>query len=192
MSSIKTFILVLGPQGSGKSTQAKLLAEYLDYKYVSTGDLFREKLKENDSLSQEIKSFVDNGKLVPDDIVEKMLFLHFDDESAGYILDGYPRNLNQLNHFVSFLDEKSWVLLKAFFVNVGEPECVKRLNLRASIEKRADETESVIRERLRLYHEENSPLLEEYTKLGILKTIDGERSIEEIQSDIRSFFGNPF
>jgi len=185
---MKKFVLVLGPQGSGKSTQAKQLAEFLGYESISTGDLSRAKLAEGDELGIKFNSYVIAGKLVPDELIEQILFPYLEKDIPGVILDGYPRNLNQLANFLNFIKANDHELSKVFLLEVKEKEFMKRLKLRAEIEKRSDETDDAIKARLDTYNNLTKPLLAEYEKLKKLQRIDGERSIEDIQTDLRSYF----
>ena len=186
----RDFILVLGPQGSGKSTQAKQLAEYLGFEFVSTGDFLRKlRLEDNNPVGQKLSQYWMSGELVPDELMNEVLFPLLEKEGIkGFVLDGYPRNLSQIQAFLSFLSMNSWSLKKVFFLNVGEEECINRIKKRADLENRPDETEEAVKRRLAIYHQETEPLLQEYEKLGALVKVNGERSVEEIQSDIRSHF----
>lgn len=187
----KDFIMVLGPQGSGKSTQAKLLAESLKYKFISTGQLVRDLSDSLDPKRFEFEKYWKKGALIPDQMIEDLLFKKIlNDDVCGFVLDGYPRNINQLKSFLNFLKQNEFLLSKVFYVHVSDNECLKRIKIRVTLENRADETEEAISKRLDIYHNETEPLLEEYRKLGILLQIDGERSIEEIQADIQKHFNS--
>lgn len=185
----KNIILVLGPQGSGKSTQAKLLAEHLSYTFVSTGNLIRKKTAEQDAEAQTIREYMLKGDLVPDALVEGLLFPFLEvTPTAGFILDGYPRSMTQLDTFLQFLSQQAWKLDRVFFLSVSQQECIHRMKLRAEIEKREDETDEAITERLHLYHVETEPLLTRYEQLQVLIRVDGERSVEDIQAEIRTYY----
>lgn len=173
--------IFLGGQGSGKSTQAKLLADYLSLPLVEMGQIFREKAKENDSEGQAIRKSLDAGELVPDNIAAETLKnkLKSPEFSKGYILDGYPRNAAQLQGLEEDID-------KVFFVHVSDSEALKRLSLRA----REDDTKEALQKRLQIYHEQTEPLLEEFKKQQKLITVDGERTIEEIHKDIEEKVSN--
>jgi adenylate kinase len=188
MQNVKNFIPVLGPQGSGKSTQAKLLAEFLHYKFISTGEVLRKLKDENNPVGLKLSRYWVTGELVPDELIEEILFPILENtETFGFILDGYPRNLNQLNSFINFLKMNNWNLQVAIYLEVGENECLDRLKKRTDLEKREDETEEAIKRRLEIYKSETAPLLNKYEEMGKLKRINGERGIEEIQKDIREF-----
>jgi len=185
----KDFIFVLGPQGSGKSTQAKLLAEKLGYRFISTGQIVRGLSESKDPRSIELEKYWKTGALVPDKLIENLLFNELDTvETSGFILDGYPRNLTQIKSFLRFLEIRGWSISKAFYIFVSDEECLKRIKIRVSLENRADENDDAISKRLAIYHNDTEPLLDEYRKMNILTEVDGERSIEEIQKDIRTRF----
>ncbi len=169
-------ILLIGPQGSGKSTQADLLSQFLNIPKISTGDIFR-KLSQEESLeAQRVKTILSEGKLVDDEttaaIVQKRLGEN--DCQSGFILDGYPRNIRQAEIFNPDFD-------KVFYLNVPDEEVIKRLMSRG----RADDTPKLIKTRLYLYHEQTKPLLDYYRKQNKLNEIDGIGSIEKIQDELR-------
>jgi len=169
-------ILILGPQGSGKSTQAQLLSAGLGLPLVEMGEILRTiSLLEDSPTANIIKKSLETGGLVRNEttsfLVNKRLSQK--DCKSGFVLDGYPRNQKQLE----LLDMK---FDKVFYIKVSDEEGTKRLFAR----KRHDDTPEVIAERLKIYHAETEPLLEVFRKEGILEEIDGERSIEEIHQDI--------
>lgn len=161
-------ILFIGVQGSGKSTQAAMLAEYLGLPFISTGDIFRG--------MPEVREILAAGKLVDDEmtagIVKKRL--QESDCQSGFILDGYPRSIAQNNLF----DPRFTCVI---YLKVPDAEVTKRMMARG----RADDTLESIKTRLGLYYEQTQPLLDYYREHGILVEIDGARSIEEIQNEIK-------
>lgn len=163
-------ILFLGAQGSGKSTQGKLLAKFLGLPYVSTGDMFRE-------MGGEIKQILDRGKLVDDQTTSKIVEekLKGEEYENGFIFDGYPRTMEQIKLFDPGFD-------KVIYLDLSDTEATKRLLKRG----REDDTEDVITERLRNYHLQTDPILDYFQQKGILKQIDGLGSIEEIWQRIKS------
>lgn len=162
-------ILFAGPQGSGKSTQGKLLARFLGISYISTGDMFR-------SLGGEIKQIVDEGKLVDDQLTSKIVEEKLKEEEYenGFIFDGYPRTMEQIKLFDPGFD-------KVIHLDLSDAEAKKRLLARG----REDDTEDAITERLRNYHLQTDPILDYYRQKKIVKQIDGLGSIEEIQQRIK-------
>src|SRR3989344_3737522 len=169
-------ILVDGPQCSGKSTQAAMLAFKLKVPHIQMGEILRNISLINDSKTVEvIKEAMNEGELVPLEInatlVNKRLRLN--DCKNGFVLDGFPRNDQQLERLESKLD-------KVFYLKISDEEGIKRLLLR----KRADDNEETIKQRLSIYHSQTEPVLEIFRQDGILEEIDGERSIEEIHTDI--------
>lgn len=169
-------IIFLGPQGSGKSTQAKLLAEYLGVPLFDTGGFYRKKREENSPLGRKIKKIIDAGNLVPDEITIKLVNEEFKKPKYknGVVIDGVPRTLRQA-------EELSIRPHKVFYLKVSDEEGVKRLLKRG----RHDDTPEAIQRRLELYHAVTEPILGYYREKGLLEEIDGERSIEEIAQDIR-------
>lgn len=186
---IKKFILILGPQGSGKSTQGKLLSEHLLYRFVSTGEILRQAADDGNPLGKKLVHYWEKGELVPDQIIEGILFPILENsETKGFVLDGYPRTIDQVNSLVSFVELNGDSIEHVFYLSVGEEECIKRIMERSQIEKRIDENAEAVKRRLSIYHSETEPLLSEYLKMGVLRKIDGEQSIEKIQENIREYF----
>ena len=170
-------IIFLGIQGSGKSTQAKIAAEKLNLPYIETSQLLREKRAQEDEDAERIAEALDVGNLVPNEITIRILKerLEKPDCQKGYILDGYPRNDNQFQNLDPDID-------KVFYVAVSDEETIRRLSKRA----RHDDTGQALKRRMELYHKETEPMLDKFREKGILKEVDGERSIEEIAEDIES------
>lgn len=165
----------LGSQGSGKSTQARLLAEKLHIPYIEMGQLLRERSKENDELSHKINKALDAGNIVENQITINLLksIITKNDYLKGYVLDGYPRNNIQLQALEPNIS-------KAFYIKVSDEVAIKRLSKRG----RHDDTSQALINRLNIYHRETEPLLGNFKEKGILIEINGERSIEEIHIDI--------
>lgn len=174
-------VIFLGPQGSGKSTQAKMLSDRLKLPLIEMGQLFRDRTKVDDGLGRKIKKSLDAGILVEDEIAVKTLRDELAKEiyNSGFILDGYPRNSNQLRGLNTRID-------KVFYIKVSDQEAVKRLLLR----KREDDTEELLKKRLDIYHEKTEPLLDQFRQKGILSEINGEQSIEEVDRDVMKVYSH--
>lgn len=170
-------ILLIGPQGSGKSTQGKLLAEFLQIPYISTGDIFRQIAAKDSVEGEKIKQIIESGNLVDDQTTAKLLEerIKYEDFQQGFILDGYPRNLEQ----VKFLPDLNFD--KVLYINVPEQEVVERLLKRG----RPDDTEEGVKRRLNLYREQTQPLLDYYKTQGVLIEIDGTGDIQKVQDEIK-------
>lgn len=170
-------ILLIGPQGSGKSTQGQLLAEYLKIPFIATGDILREIAQFETEEGKKIKQILDSGNLVDDKTVVSLIRQRIgkDDCKNGFILDGYPRTLEQAKKVEDFNFDK------AFYFKVPKAIVVERLLKRG----RSDDTEELIDKRLELYFQQTEPLLNYYKNKGMLFEVDGAGSIEEIQQDIR-------
>lgn len=170
-------IVFLGPQGSGKSTQAKLLSEHLGIPLVSTGDLMRAKAQENTPLGRRVRDTINQGHLVDDETLLTVLKEEFAKARyEGMVLDGVPRSEEQAEALAGLID-----IDKVFNLVVSEEEGVKRLLKRG----RHDDTPEVIKRRLEQYHAKTKPILDYYRQKGVLEDVDGERSIGKIHEDVR-------
>ncbi|MBT3231082.1 AAA family ATPase [Candidatus Uhrbacteria bacterium] len=178
---MKHKILVLGPQGSGKGTQAKILSERLGIPALSMGELLRDEVKSGSILGNKIDDIINLGELVSDDTALDVLKLRLQKEDAenGYILDGYPRNIAQYNTFRNFD-----VPTKVVVVTIPKEETLGRLLKRAEIECRMDDNKETIMKRLDIYHNDTEPIIEKYKALGIALEVDGVGSIEEVTQRI--------
>lgn len=168
-------LIVMGPQGSGKSTQAELLAKKLNLPHLQTGKLYRRIAREKSQLGRKVKEFLYKGHLVPDKEHNELLEKEVKKPAYknGFVLDGSPRTLNQAK-------TQPFKASKVFYLDVSDEENIKRLVKRG----RKDDTPELIAERLRIYHQETEPVLDYYRKKGILEKVDGERPIEPIHQDI--------
>lgn len=169
-------ILFIGPQGAGKSTQGKLLAEHLNVPYISTGDIFRNFVNEGTEESKKVQEILSSGHLVDDqttaEIVRKRL--QEPDTRDGFVLDGYPRTRNQVDIFDPGFD-------KVIYLDLSDSEAIVRLLLRG----RDDDTKELIAQRLKLYREQTEPILEYYAKPNVFKNIKAHFSVEQIREEIR-------
>jgi adenylate kinase len=176
-------IVLLGPPGSGKGTQAALLRTRLDLAHISTGALLRDAVEQQTELGQQAQRYMDAGNLVPDDLMLGLIEerLGQPDVGNGFILDGYPRNLAQAEALDTVLDRIGQAVQVAISVTVNEQEIVDRLSKRAIEEGRSDDTEEVIRNRLRVYAEQTAPVAGHYAARGQLREIDGMGAIDDVQ-----------
>ncbi|GAA4860020.1 MULTISPECIES: adenylate kinase [Saccharopolyspora] len=169
-------LVLVGPPGAGKGTQAAVLSEQLAVPHISTGDLFRANIGNSTPLGQKAQSFMDAGELVPDEVTNEMVRerLAESDAQQGFLLDGYPRNTAQADVLADILAENGTELGAVLSFDVPEEELVRRMLARG----RSDDTEDVIRRRLAVYRSETEPLLQHYGEKVI--TIDAVGSVEEI------------
>lgn len=176
-------IILFGPPGSGKGTQAAKLVEKYGLLHISTGDLFRYEMGNDTPLGLEAKSYIKKGELVPDSITIGMLKNKVDanPEVDGYIFDGYPRNINQAEALDALLKEKGHQVDKLLSLDVDDEEIVQRILKRGETSGRADDRdESIIRNRISVYKEETSPVFDYYSKKGKAKMVNGIGDMDEI------------
>ncbi|HKK45459.1 MAG TPA: adenylate kinase [Balneolaceae bacterium] len=179
-------IIIFGPPGAGKGTQAKLISEEYDIPHLSTGEIFRSAIKNETKLGKEVKSILDSGNLVPDEKVvalveEELKDSKYDD---GYILDGFPRTVPQAEAFDEILNKKEKELDAFLQLEVPEGELVNRILSRG--EGRSDDTPEKVKNRLDVYYKETQPVLDYYQKQDIVEKIDGVGSINEIFDRIKN------
>lgn len=181
-----TKMLIIGPPGSGKGTQAARISERLGVVAISTGDIFRANVKEETPLGLEAKKYIDKGDFVPDSVTNNMVRdrLKQDDVEPGFLLDGYPRTTAQVDELDDILAEQEDQLDVVLQLTADDEELVKRLLGRAEQEGRADDTEAVIRHRLDLYHEQTETVVARYADRGILTKVDGIGPIDEVTDRI--------
>lgn len=178
-------IILFGPPGSGKGTQAGKLKEKYNLIHISTGDLFRYEIGNKTPLGLEAQSFIDKGDLVPDRITIGMLVNKMEKhpDSSGFILDGFPRTIAQSEALDEIYKEKNMSISGLLSMDVPQEELVKRLLERGKTSGRSDDADpEIIRNRIKVYHDQTSPVYNYYDNQGISKTIDGVGSIEEIFS----------
>jgi adenylate kinase len=181
-------LLVLGPQGAGKGTQAKRIAGDYGIPHVATGDMFRAAIAERTPLGVQVESILAHGELVPDELTTAMIRerLAHEDARGGFVLDGFPRNLAQSEALDAMLGEIGRKLDAILFFNVPDQVGFERALKRAAEEGRADDTPDVIRRRLEIYHDETEPIVEHYRVTGKLVPLHAERSIEEVYAEIQA------
>jgi adenylate kinase len=178
-------VLILGPQGSGKGTQAKRIAAAHDVPHVSTGDILRAAVAEGTDLGRRVQPILERGDLVPDDLMVDLIGERLVGED-GFVLDGFPRTLAQAEALDAMLREIGKPLDTVILLEVSDAEATKRMQGRAAEEGRADDTREVVANRLRIYHELTNPVVERYRGLGELVEVDGERTMDEVFSAIES------
>ena len=179
-------LLVLGPQGSGKGTQASRLAEEREIPHVSTGDMFRASIAARTPLGRRVEPILASGELVPDELTVALIRerLSEPDATRGFVLDGFPRTLAQAEALDAMLTEIDRELDLVLFFDLDHVTSTERLRKRAVIEGRDDDTPDAIARRLELYHEQTAPLVELYRASGRLVSIRAERTIDEVANEI--------
>lgn len=177
-----TRLLIIGPPGSGKGTQAHRLSQQLGVPEISTGDMFRTHLAGQTPLGIEAEEYLDSGNLVPGYITTAMVQerLQQQDTRNGFLLDGYPRTLSQLEDLDHILRSTGHTLDAVLEITADEDEIVRRLLLRSRIEGRSDDTEAVIRHRMQLYREETGPVVEQYAQRGLVVSVDGTAEVDQV------------
>lgn len=211
-------IILLGPPGAGKGTQAGAISEKYKIPHISTGDIFRANLKEGTPLGLEAKKYMDAGALVPDELVVRIVGdrLNAQDALAGALLDGFPRTVAQAEALSAYLAEKGRQVDHCLCLEVPDPVLLARLSGRrmcrecgagfhvefspppadgrcnqcgGEIYQRDDDMEATIQNRLQVYHQQTSPLVEWYARRGLLRKIDGQGPVEEIKTRIFAALG---
>ncbi|MBE5848295.1 MAG: adenylate kinase [Lachnospiraceae bacterium] len=211
-------IIMLGAPGAGKGTQAKMIADKYGIPHVSTGDIFRANIKEGTDLGKEAKSYMDKGLLVPDELTVKILLdrVAKDDCKNGYVLDGFPRTIPQAEVLDKALSEMNDAIDFAIDVDVPDENIIKRMSGRRAclacgatyhiehippkkegicdrcgkeLVLRDDDKPETVKNRLSVYHEQTQPLIDFYTKKGVLKTVDGTVDMKEVFAAIIGILG---
>jgi adenylate kinase len=180
-------VLLLGPQGSGKGTQAKRIEAEYGIPQIATGQMLRDAIEQETELGLKVKSIVESGRLVPDDLMIDLIRerLSEPDTAEGFILDGFPRTSAQADALDAMLSEIGRVLSIVFEFQLSDDVATERLHLRAELENRNDDTPEVIARRLQLYHEETEPLVEHYRLQGNLVGIHADHSVNEVFQEIQ-------
>jgi adenylate kinase len=175
-------LILMGPPGAGKGTQAKFVADHFGIPAISTGDIFRANVTQGTELGVEAKRYMDAGDYVPDDVTNKMVRNRIDEPDAepGFLLDGYPRTLAQVEELDGMIRFTGHRLDAAVVLTVDSEELVQRLVQRADTEGRADDTEDVVRKRQEVYAEQTAPLIEVYRERGLLVEVDGMGEVDEV------------
>jgi adenylate kinase len=208
-------LILLGPPGAGKGTQAARLTEDFHLPYIATGDMLRAQVKNGTQLGRQAKEYMDRGDLVPDDLIIEMILVCMEGPECadGFLLDGFPRNVQQAESLETAMREKGRAITAALLVDVPDEEVVQRISGRRVCQKnghvynvfsdppkhgdvcdqdgsrlvqREDDAEDVVRNRLGVYHEQTAPLIDFYEDRGVLKRFDGVRSPTEVHDHIRA------
>lgn len=211
-------IILMGPPGAGKGTEAELLVKHYHIPHVSTGNIFRELYKDKTTVGKIAKSFIDRGELVPDDITNEIVRhrLSHHDAKKGFLFDGYPRNIEQAKAFDELLELKGWTLDAVINIKVPEKFIVERISGRRVCEscgavyhikhkkpkvegvcdvdggkliQRVDDMEETVLRRLRIYNNQTAPVIGYYEKKGAIIHIDGTQTIDEVDASIKKVLG---
>jgi adenylate kinase len=179
-------LILMGPPGAGKGTQAKFVAEHFGIPAISTGDIFRANVSKGTELGLKAQEFMDAGEYVPDEVTNLMVRHRIDEEDAapGFLLDGYPRTLAQVEELDGMIRFTGHSLDAVVVLTVDADEIVQRLLQRAQLEGRPDDTEDVIRRRQELYAEQTEPLIGVYRERGLLIEVDGMGEVSDVTSRI--------
>ena len=181
-----TRLLVIGPPGAGKGTQAVRLAEAFGIPAISTGDIFRFNVKNETELGLQVKAFIEAGKYVPDSLTNAIVAdrLQEPDAATGFLLDGYPRTTEQVFELDRLLQAEGTTLDAVVQIVADTDEVVARLLKRAAEQGRADDTADVIRHRLDVYEEQTAPLIDVYAQRGVVVTVDGLGAVDQVTDRI--------
>lgn len=180
-------LLVLGPQGAGKGTQAQRIAVDYAIPHISTGELFRDAIAEGSELGEQVEPILASGRLVPDEITVELIRERLEraDARAGFVLDGFPRNLAQAEALDAMLVEIGRRLDAVLFFDLPDELATERMLRRAETEGRADDKPAVIARRLATYHELTQPVVEHYRTIGSFAPLHAERTIPEVYAEVQ-------
>lgn len=179
-------LLIVGPPGAGKGTQSAILSKRYSIPAIATGDIFRQNIKDQTPLGVQVKAIIDAGDYVPDDLTNALVKSRLEEPDAegGFLLDGYPRTLQQIDFLESLLASKGKSLDAAILLNADTDEVVARLLKRAHQDGRTDDTEETIRHRQDLFTRETAPLIPVYRDMGILVEVDGLGEVDQVAGRI--------
>ena len=176
----------MGPPGAGKGTQARIVADHFGIPAISTGDIFRANVTNGTPLGTKAQEYMDSGKYVPDEITNLMVRNRIDERDAepGFLLDGYPRTLAQVEELDGMIKHTGHVLDAVVVLTVDKEELVQRLLQRAATEGRADDTEEVVRRRYEVYDDQTAPLIDVYRDRGLMIEVDGMGEVDEVSKRV--------
>ena len=180
-------IIIFGAPGAGKGTQSEKMIEKYGLGHISTGDVLRDQIKKGTELGVTAKKYIDDGKLIPDDLMVDILASVYDSygkDHNGVIFDGFPRTIKQAEALKAMLDKRGHKVAAMIELSVPEEELVKRLVNRGKISGRSDDNEETIQKRLNVYHEQTAPLIDWYDKEGLHHHVEGLGTVDEIFSRI--------
>jgi adenylate kinase len=179
-------IILMGPPGAGKGTQASVVADHFGIPAVSTGDIFRANVSKGTDLGRKAKEYMDAGEYVPDEVTNLMVRNRIDEPDAepGFLLDGYPRTLAQVEELDGMIKHTGHELDAVVVLTVDPEDLVQRLLQRAETDGRSDDTEDVIRRRQEVYAEQTEPLIDVYRDRGKLIEVDGMGEVDEVTQRI--------
>jgi adenylate kinase len=180
-------ILLVAPPGAGKGTQGALIATHFDIPHIATGDLLRDHVARGTELGQAVKQHLDQGGLVPDEVVLDMVteaITAAKESGGGYVLDGVPRNMTQAKQLYEIARTLGMTANVALHLKADDDELVRRLLARAALEHRSDDTDEVIARRLELYHRVTAPIVDWYAERGILVSVDAMRPVDQVGREV--------
>lgn len=186
-----TCVVLLGPPGAGKGTQARHISQVLGVPHISTGAIFRHHMSQGTPLGKQAEVFIDKGEFVPDEVTNQMVghFLSMPNLADGFLLDGFPRNLNQAHFLTEVMKQQGRKIDCVLEIQVPQAQLIERLLARAEVEHRPDDTEPVIRHRMEVYREQTAPISDYYRQQEVLHQVDGLGSVEQVQSRIDQVIG---
>ncbi|MFW5793030.1 MAG: adenylate kinase [Bacteroidota bacterium] len=175
-------IIIFGPPGSGKGTQSSLIVQKYNLVHLSTGDILRQEIEEQTAVGKEAKKFIDDGLLVPDEIVLKILYHKASDNALaeGFVFDGFPRTIVQAEILDKMLEKRKMPIDVVISVEVKEEELFKRMMGRAEDSGRSDDNEETIKKRIEVYKNQTYPLIDYYRRQGKLVAVNGMESVDKV------------
>ena len=183
-------IILFGPPGAGKGTQAKMLCDKYNLLHLSTGEILRNEIEQNSELGKSVKSIIESGKLVSDEIIIEILNLSMSNNAkgnfSGYLFDGFPRNIDQANLLSNLLDSLKIKIDFVLLIEVDEPILLQRILTRKESEGRSDDNKEIHASRIEIYLQETEPLIEHYSSSHVVKRIDGVGEINEVNQRINT------